>query len=155
MKNYTILTLLIIISSGCNFTTQQKKSLINNIPYRTLYEDKGLYPEGEPHIIHCPDFIRFLNNGNYYSLNDCGYIGERDPRIDTIAEKGKYKYKKDIMRLSFFDRKIIKKNASDFVFATDADTIHLEIVSISKDTLIFKLNKLDTLSYFFAKAKIW
>ena len=122
----------------------------DEIPYRTLYEDKGRYPKGEPHIIHCPDFIRFLDNGKYRVLNDCA-LGE-DPRVDTIMETGKYKYKKDLKRLSFFDRKK-EGNASEFVFHSDEDTIILEDVSISKDTLIFKFNKLDTLSFYFSRVK--
>lgn len=160
MKTYTILFIYFLTLSGCSLINSQKNgSMINSqkkqysilnsydIPYRTLYEDRGLYPKGDP-IIHYPDHIRFLSNGNYYILNDSGM----NHQTDTLSEKGKYIYDKSLKRLSFFDREKIR-DASEFVFDTNEDTINLEDVRITKDTLIFKFNKQDTLSFFFAKAR--
>lgn len=118
----------------------------DKILYGNLYEYKDLYSKFI--MVDCPDFVRFLQDGSYYVMNDCGIWG--DPRIDTIAETGKYRYFKN--KLSFFDRKI-RRNEVGQIFSSDLDTIHLEIVRISKDTLIFKESELDTLPIYFSRSK--
>jgi hypothetical protein len=108
----------------------------DKILYGNLYEYKGLYNEFS--MVDCPDFVKFLEDGSYYVMNDCGIWG--DPRIDTIAETGKYRYFKK--QISFFDRKI-KRNEVAQIFSSNKDTISLEMLRISKDTLVFKGYKLD------------
>ncbi len=129
--------LMLVLFSSCDSITKKKSKELNTSNFsNNLYEDKGVYPNNN--VIDCPDFIRFLNDGNYYVLNDCGAMN--DPRIDTIGETGKYKYLKNVKKLSFFDRRIMKWG-SDGIFDTELDTITLEVVGISEDTLIFKEDK--------------
>jgi hypothetical protein len=138
MRTYLFVLVLVLFSS-CDSTTKKKSRKLNTFNFsNNLYEDRGVYPKNN--MIDCPDFIRFLNDGNYYVLNDCGAMD--NPRIDTIGETGKYRYLKDVKKLSFFNRKIMKWG-SDGIFDTDLDTIHLEVVRISEDTLVFKGYKLD------------
>lgn len=128
---------MLVLFSSCDSITKKKSKELNTSNFsNNLYEDKGVYPNNN--VIDCPDFIRFLNDGNYYVLNDCGAMN--DPRIDTIGETGKYKYLKNVKKLSFFDRRIMKWG-SDGIFDTELDTITLEVVGISEDTLIFKEDK--------------
>ena len=129
--------LMLVLFSSCDSITKKKSKELNTSNFsNNLYEDKGVYPKNN--MIDCPDFIRFLNDGNYYVLNDCGAMN--DPRIDTIGETGKYKYLKNVKKLSFFDRRIMKWG-SDGIFDTELDTITLEVVRISEDTLILKEDK--------------
>ena len=128
---------MLVLFSSCDSITKKKSKELNTSNFsNNLYEDKGVYPNNN--VIDCPDFIRFLNDGNYYVLNDCGAMN--DPRIDTIGETWKYKYLKNVKKLSFFDRRIMKWG-SDGIFDTELDTITLEVVGISEDTLIFKEDK--------------
>ena len=133
---YLFILMLVLFSSFDSITKKKSKELNTSNFSNNLYEDKGVYPNNN--VIDCPDFIRFLNDGNYYVLNDCGAMN--DPRIDTIGETGKYKYLKNVKKLSFFDRRIMKWG-SDGIFDTELDTITLEVVGISEDTLIFKEDK--------------
>jgi len=139
MRVYLFMLLLLIFSFCKNSNTKSSESSLkkDKIPYGYLYEYKGLYNKFS--MVDCPDFVRFLNDDKYYVLNDCGIMG--DPRIDTISETGKYNYFKRSNKLSFFDRKIMNRGSEGF-FDTDLDTIHLEVVRISEDTLVFKENKI-------------
>ena len=162
MRVYLWILVVLVFSFCENSSTKndklnlEKGKLFNG----NLFEYKGIYDKS--YMVDCPDYVRFLSDGNYYVKNDCATRIEYDPRIDTIAETGRYKYDKTLKKLSFFGRKLTVPSVGQ-IFSSDLDTIHLEIVKMSKDTLIFKRyklniykrNELDTLPVlvYFAKAR--
>ena len=153
MRVYVLMFVFLMFSFCKKTNTKNDKdfSLKNNkMPYEYLYEYKDLYSRFV--MVDCPDFIRFLKDGRYYIMNDCATRVEYDPRVDTIAETGKYKYEQNLKRLSFFNRKLTMPSVGQ-IFDTDLDTITLEVVRVSKDTLIFKESELDTLPIYFSRAK--
>ena len=152
MKVYLWMLTFLMFSFCKNSNTKSSGSILekDKIPYEYLYEYKDLYSRFV--MVDCPDFVRFLKNGHYYVMNDCATRVEYDPRVDTIAETGKYKYEKKLKRLSFFNRKLTVPSVGQ-IFDTDLDTITLEVVRISRDTLIFKESKLDTLPIYFSRVK--